>query len=155
MRARNDCQTDDEALMLQSTINDELKFTLMQREKRRDLEILKTPQIYINQNSTSKEIEEWLRGKGFSDLIVKKLHGLNGDELFDLSAHVLEGYFGQKESRRLISQIVLQKNICEVIKLYFGNKQVHNFNSKIKFILFSSFTLSSTKQFVRQNCLPN
>ncbi|KAM7359839.1 epidermal growth factor receptor kinase substrate 8 isoform 2-T2 [Cochliomyia hominivorax] len=112
MRARNDCET-DEALMLQSTINDELKFTLMQREKRKDLEILKTPQIYINQNSSPKEIEEWLRGKGFSDVIVKKLCGLNGEELFALSPHVIEGYFGQKESRRLISQIVLQKNISE------------------------------------------
>ncbi|XP_037828552.1 epidermal growth factor receptor kinase substrate 8 [Lucilia sericata] len=113
MRARNDFETDDEALMLQSTINDELKFTLMQREKRKDLEILKTPQIYINQNSSPKEVEEWLRGKGFSDVIIKKLRGLNGAELFALSPHDIEGYFGQKESRRLISQIVLQKNICE------------------------------------------
>lgn len=114
MRARNDCETDDEAFMLQSTINDELKITLMQREKRKDLEILKTPQIYIDQNSKPKEIEEWLRAKGFSDVIVKKLRGLSGEELFALSSHVIEGYFGQQDSRRLISQIVLQKNICEV-----------------------------------------
>lgn len=113
MRARNDCTTEDEALMLQSNINDELKFTLMQREKRRDLEILTTPQIYINQNSSPKEIEEWLRAKGFSDVIIKKLRGLNGEELFGLSPHIIEGYFGQQDSRRLISQIVLQKNICE------------------------------------------
>uniref|UniRef100_A0A1I8MEF4 SH3 domain-containing protein n=3 Tax=Musca domestica TaxID=7370 RepID=A0A1I8MEF4_MUSDO len=113
MRARTELDETNEALMLQSTINDELKFTLMQRERRRDLEILKTPQIYINQKSQPKEVEEWLRGKGFSDIIVKKLRGLNGEELFALSPHIIEGYFGQKESRRLISQIVLQKNISE------------------------------------------
>lgn len=114
MRARTDFDDDDEALMRQSTINDELKFTLLQRERRRDLEILKTPQIYINQKSQPKAVEEWLRAKGFPDNIVKKLRGLNGEELFALSPHIIEGYFGQKESRRLISQIVLQKNICEV-----------------------------------------
>ena len=113
MRARNDCDI-DEALMLQSTINDELKVTLLQREKRKDLEILKTPQIYINQHSSPKDVEEWLRAKGFSDVIIQKLRDLNGDELFTLSPHVIEGYFGHKDSRRLISQIVLQKNICEV-----------------------------------------
>ncbi|XP_013100000.1 epidermal growth factor receptor kinase substrate 8 [Stomoxys calcitrans] len=114
MRARTELNDDDdEALMLQYNVNDELKFTLMQREKRRDLEILKTPQIYINQRSEPKEVGEWLRAKGFSDDIVKKLRGLNGEELFALSPHIIEGYFGQRESRRLISQIVLQKNICE------------------------------------------
>lgn len=135
MRARNDCETDDEALMLQSTINDELKFTLMQREKRKDLEILKTPQIYINQHSSPKEVEEWLRGKGFSDVIVKKLRGLNGEELFALTPHVIEGYFGQKESRRLISQIVLQKNICEVCNVI--NDKLHSkFLKNFKFFYF-------------------
>ncbi|XP_037955230.1 epidermal growth factor receptor kinase substrate 8 [Teleopsis dalmanni] len=111
MRARN--ETNDEALMLQNEMNDELKYTLQQRERRRDLEILKTPQIYLDQNSKPNEVENWLRGKGFSDVIVAKLRILNGEELFALPPHVIEGYFGQKESRRLISQIVLQKNISE------------------------------------------
>ncbi|CAD6995503.1 epidermal growth factor receptor kinase substrate 8 isoform X2 [Ceratitis capitata] len=113
MRARNDNDTNDELVMLQGTINEELRATLYQRERRKDLEILTTPNIYINQYSKPKEVEEWLRAKGFPDAIVKKLSKLNGEELFALSPHVIEGYFGQKESRRLISQIVLQKNICE------------------------------------------
>lgn len=117
MRARNDNDTNDELVMLQGTINEELRATLYQRERRKDLEILTTPNIYINQYSKPKEVEEWLRAKGFPDAIVKKLSKLNGEELFALSPHVIEGYFGQKESRRLISQIVLQKNICEVSML--------------------------------------
>lgn len=146
MRARNDCETDDEALTMQDTINDELKFTLMQREKRKDLEILRTPQIYINQNSSSIEVQEWLRCKGFSDIIIKKLCGLTGDELFALSPHVIEGYFGQKESRRLISQIVLQKNICDVRK--------HTF-FVLNWLNLFVVLFSSTKRCVLLNFLQN
>lgn len=97
-----------------TTVNEELEFILKQRQQRKDLEILKTPQIYISAESTPAEVLEWLRGKGFSDTIVQKLGKMNGSMLFSLSAHTIEGYFGQKESRRLISQIVLQKNFCEV-----------------------------------------
>ncbi|XP_030370261.1 epidermal growth factor receptor kinase substrate 8 [Scaptodrosophila lebanonensis] len=113
MRARNECDADDEAYQMQGDVNDELRIMLQQRQRRKDLEILKTPEIYINQNSKPKEVEEWLRGKGFSDIIIKRLHTLNGEEIFALKPHTIESYFGQKESRRLISQIVLQKNFCE------------------------------------------
>ncbi|XP_053970054.1 epidermal growth factor receptor kinase substrate 8 isoform X1 [Anastrepha ludens] len=113
MRAREENETNDELLMLQGTINEELKATLYQRERRRDLEILTTPNVHINQYSSPQEVKEWLHAKGFPAVIINKLCKLNGEELFALSPHVIEGYFGQKESRRLISQIVLQKNICE------------------------------------------
>ncbi|XP_017112009.1 epidermal growth factor receptor kinase substrate 8 isoform X2 [Drosophila elegans] len=113
MRARNDCEADDQAYYMQDDVNDELRVLLQQRERRKDLEILKTPEIYITQNSTPREVEEWLRGKGFSDIIIKRLHTLTGEEIFALSPHTIESYFGQRESRRLISQIVLQKNFCE------------------------------------------
>ncbi|XP_043071012.1 epidermal growth factor receptor kinase substrate 8 isoform X2 [Drosophila grimshawi] len=113
MRARNDCEADDDAYLMQENVNGELRVLLQQRQQRRDLEILKTPEIYINQNSKPREVEEWLRGKGFSDNIIKRLHMLSGEEIFALSPHTIESYFGQRESRRLISQIVLQKNFCE------------------------------------------
>lgn len=119
MIPHNGSNAEVNSIYLQDNINAELKIMIMQREKRKDLDILKTPQIYIDQNSPPKEIKEWLTAKGFSDTIIKKLSGLNGKELFALSPHVIEGYFGQKDSRRLISQIVLQKNICEVS---FSNK---------------------------------
>ncbi|XP_052835055.1 epidermal growth factor receptor kinase substrate 8 isoform X1 [Drosophila gunungcola] len=113
MRARNDCEADDQAYYMQDDVNDELRVLLQQRERRKDLEILKTPEIFITQNSKPREVEEWLRGKGFSDIIIKRLHTLTGEEIFALSPHTIESYFGQRESRRLISQIVLQKNFCE------------------------------------------
>ncbi|KAH8419067.1 hypothetical protein KR222_003417 [Zaprionus bogoriensis] len=113
MRARNECDADDETYLMQDGVNDELRIALQQRQQRRDLEILKTPEIFITQNSKPKEVENWLRGKGFSDEIVKRLHTLSGEEIFALSPHTIESYFGQRESRRLISQIVLQKNFCE------------------------------------------
>lgn len=119
MRARNECDADDEAYLMQGNVNDELVIELQQRQRRRDLEILKTPEIFITQNSKPKEVEEWLRGKGFSDEIVKRLHTLSGEEIFALSPHTIESYFGQRESRRLISQIVLQKNFCEVTTSFF------------------------------------
>lgn len=115
MRARNECDADEDTYLMQDGVNDELVIALQQRQRRRDLEILKTPEIFITQNSKPREVEEWLRGKGFSDEIVKRLHTLSGEEIFGLSPHTIESYFGQRESRRLISQIVLQKNFCEVI----------------------------------------
>lgn len=114
MRARNDCEADDQLYYMQGDVHDELRLLQQQRERRKDLEILKTPEIFITQNSKPSEVEEWLRGKGFSDIIIKRLHTLSGEEIFALSPHTIESYFGRRESRRLISQIVLQKNFCEV-----------------------------------------
>ncbi|XP_055903861.1 epidermal growth factor receptor kinase substrate 8 [Eupeodes corollae] len=107
MRARNDCDTEN--LESQDVIQEELRQSMLQREKRRDLEILKTPQIYIEASSTSKEVEEWLRKKGFSDQVIKKLHGLNGSELFALPDETVDGYFCKEDSQRLKSQVLLQK----------------------------------------------
>jgi len=147
MRARNDCDADDQAYYMQDDVNDELRVLLQQRERRKDLEILKTPEIFITQNSKPREVEEWLRGKGFSDNIIKRLHTLSGEEIFALSPHTIESYFGQRESRRLISQIVLQKNFCEVsLWIYLSINYVLIFNIKYLF---------STKPFDHRSYLPN
>jgi epidermal growth factor receptor kinase substrate 8 len=37
------------------------------REKRRSLEILRTPEVYISQKSDPDEVKNWLEVKGFSD----------------------------------------------------------------------------------------
>lgn len=145
MRARNECEADDDTYLLQDGVNDELVIALQQRQRRRDLEILKTPEIFITQNSKPREVEEWLRGKGFSDEIVKRLHTLSGEEIFALSPHTIESYFGQRESRRLISQIVLQKNFCEVILNITPHR---NFNYSTS--LIPSFF--STKPFDHRSC---
>lgn len=93
-------------------VNEELKNVLtLFREKRRVLDIVKTPEIFIQQSSSPNEVEQWLKAKGFSDRVVKKLHGLNGNELFALKRHTLEDYCGSEEGRRLASQITIQRNI--------------------------------------------
>lgn len=113
-------------------MHEELKTVLtLFRDKRRILDIVKTPEIYIQQSSSADEVEKWLQAKGFSDKVVKKLNGLNGNELFALKRHSLEEYCGSDEGRRLASQITIQRNISGVscsqtIKHYGENNQTLN-----------------------------
>lgn len=103
----------------QEEMQEELRQVLtLFREKRRGLEIMKTPEIFIQQSSTSAEVEKWLKAKGFSDNVVKKLHGINGNELFALKRHTLEEYCGPDEGKRLASQITVQRNVSGV-RLWF------------------------------------
>ena len=52
-------------------MNEELKLVLDKfRRSRPHLEISKTPDVYINSNSRPKEVQEWLKLKGFSDRLV-------------------------------------------------------------------------------------
>lgn len=52
-------------------MQEELKNVLtLFRERRRNLEIVKTPEIYIQQTSSPKQVENWLTAKGFSDSTV-------------------------------------------------------------------------------------
>lgn len=96
----------------QDEMQEELKSVLtMFRDKRRILDIVKTPEIYIQQTSTAADVEQWLVAKGFSGPVVKKLNGFNGNELFSLKRHTMEDYFGTEEGRRLASQITIQRNI--------------------------------------------
>lgn len=104
-------------------MQEELKTVLtLFRDKRRILDIVKTPEIYIQQSSSPVEVEKWLTAKGFSEKVVKRLHGLNGNELFALKRHMMEEYFGSEDGRRLASQITIQRNISGVgwfFKFYF------------------------------------
>lgn len=99
----------------QDEMQEELKTVLtLFREKRRNLDIQKTPEIYIQQSSGPEDVEKWLLAKGFSENVAKRLHGLNGNELFALKRHTLEGYCGPEEGKRLASQITIQRNISGV-----------------------------------------
>ena len=52
-------------------INEELKLVLESfRQKRPHLEINKTPDVYITQHSTTKEVKHWLNMKGFDKRLV-------------------------------------------------------------------------------------
>lgn len=106
-------------------MQEELKSVLtLFRERRRNLDIVKTPEIFIQQTSTPEEVAKWLTAKGFSDRTVKKLRGLTGNELFALNRQTLEEYCGVEEGKRLASQITIQRNVSGVSSLNFCLKIV-------------------------------
>lgn len=134
----------------QDEMQEELKSVLtLFRDKRRILDIVKTPEIYIQQSSSAAEVEQWLVAKGFTGPVVKRLHGFNGNELFALKRHTMEDYFGSEEGRRLASQITIQRNIsgvseCTALHISVGvccNNQCTSFHC-----------MCSTKRRDRRNC---
>jgi len=93
-------------------VHEELKAVLeLFRERRRNLEIVKTPEVYIHQRSNPDEVQNWLRAKGFSERICKQLHDVSGNELFALTKPQLEKYCGKDEGHRLDSQLTVQRSI--------------------------------------------
>ncbi|XP_034936207.1 epidermal growth factor receptor kinase substrate 8-like protein 2 isoform X2 [Chelonus insularis] len=95
----------------QEKMQQELKYVLtMFREKKKHVEVVKTPDIFIDQLSTPREVQEWLMAKGFSEKIRRQLKEMTGSELFNLSKRQLEQYFGLTEGRRLDSQITISRN---------------------------------------------
>lgn len=102
-----------------SAQNDEMQVELRQmltmfREKQNKLAIVKTPDIYIEQSASADEVEKWLEKKGFSEDVIKKLHNINGNELFALKLNTLKDALGEKDGKRLASQIEIQRNISGV-----------------------------------------
>lgn len=96
-------------------MHEELKNVLaLFRDRRKHLDIHKTPDVFISQTSNPREVETWLRAKGFEERTVKKLTGMTGNELFGLKKQTLEEYFGIEDGRRLASQITIQKNVSGV-----------------------------------------
>lgn len=99
----------------QDEMQEELKHVLtMFREKRRNLDIMKTPEIYISQNSSADDVKSWLVAKNFSEKTQKKLNGLTGNELFALKRATLEESCGPEEGKRLASQITVQRSVSGV-----------------------------------------
>ncbi|XP_076058229.1 epidermal growth factor receptor kinase substrate 8-like isoform X3 [Oratosquilla oratoria] len=93
-------------------MNEELRMVLETfRRRRPHLEINKTPDVYISSHSTPKEVQEWLKLKGFSTRILKQFDGVDGNKMFALSRMQLEKYCGKEEGARLDSQITIQRNI--------------------------------------------
>ncbi|KAG7156838.1 Epidermal growth factor receptor kinase substrate 8-like protein 2-like, partial [Homarus americanus] len=92
-------------------MNEELRMVLESfRRQRPHLEIVKTPDVYINQGSTPEEVQSWLKLKGFSKRIMKQFEGIDGTKLFALDKKQLEEFCGVSEGARLASQITVQRN---------------------------------------------
>lgn len=126
----------------QEEVQKELKFVLtMLREKKANSSLSSDMrEIWVNQYSTSREIQTWLTVKGFSEKcidfifyldfcrfnefdystiyptcrICKQLEDMNGMELFNLSRRRLEQLCGLSEGSRLNGQLTLAKNECGV-----------------------------------------
>lgn len=93
-------------------MQEELKHVLSHvRDNRRNMEIVKTPNIYIQQSASQAEVQHWLRAKGFSEAIITRLQNLNGTRLFALQRKQLEEICGVEEGRRMHSQITVQRNV--------------------------------------------
>lgn len=96
-------------------MHEELKNVLtLFRERRRNLDIMKTPEIFIQQTSNPHEVEQWLEAKGFSEKTIKSLKGLTGNQMFALNKETLEDYCGAEEGKRLASQLTIQRNVSGV-----------------------------------------
>uniref|UniRef100_A0A0N7ZB69 SH3 domain-containing protein n=1 Tax=Scylla olivacea TaxID=85551 RepID=A0A0N7ZB69_SCYOL len=93
-------------------MNAELKMVLESfRRQRPHLEIVKTPDVFINQKSTPEEVQAWLKDKAFSKRIMKQFEGVDGEKMFTLDKNKLEEYCGPREGARLYSQITVQRNV--------------------------------------------
>ncbi|CAG2053462.1 unnamed protein product [Timema podura] len=111
-RSRKSEGTLSRAQSSQDLMQEELKAVLtMFREKRPNVEILTTPKVYINQDSSPDEVQKWLQAKSFSQNVQNKLKGVTGNEIFLLKKEDLEKYCGSTEGRRLHSQITIQRNV--------------------------------------------
>lgn len=105
------------------------------REKKRNIEINKTPDIFITQTSNPTEVQTWLKAKNFSENAQERLKGLTGNELFAMKKDTLEGYCGPEEGKRLASQITIQRNVSGV-SLYSVNFFFFKHYYKIKHSYF-------------------
>jgi len=79
-------------------------------EKQRNLDILHTPDIFIDQRSTAREVKEWLKAKQFSSRVQKQMDGMSGRQVLGMQREALEAAFGKEEGGRLDSQIILSRN---------------------------------------------
>ncbi|KPP69457.1 epidermal growth factor receptor kinase substrate 8-like protein 1-like, partial [Scleropages formosus] len=70
----------------------------------------------LNYSSPPAEVEEWLRGKGFSEATVRCLGILTGAQLFSLNKEELRSVVSD-EGARVYSQIMVQKALLEATEL--------------------------------------
>merc|ERR1712226_1442999 len=72
------------------SVQDELKSVLeVFREKGKHLDIEKTPEIFVSQDSTSKEVKNWLKAKKFSQRALDQFKNIDGRKLLSLKRNEL------------------------------------------------------------------
>ncbi|XP_043465310.1 epidermal growth factor receptor kinase substrate 8-like isoform X3 [Leptopilina heterotoma] len=89
----------------------ELKSVLtMFREKKKAKNANLESKETLDQCSTSRDVQNWLAKKGFSEKISKHLKGMTGAELLTLSSRELEHYCGIAEGKRLDEELTCFRN---------------------------------------------
>ena len=91
---------------------EELKHVLSfykEEKQKQKLDILQTPEIYIDMRSTAREVQDWLKAKQFSSRVMKNLEGMNGRQVLAMKRDALDKAFGKEEGGRLDSQITLSR----------------------------------------------
>ena len=48
---------------------------------RKSLDILQTPEIFLDQRSTPREVKEWLKAKQFSNSVLRQMEGMAGRQV--------------------------------------------------------------------------
>ena len=123
---------------------EELKHVLSfykEEKQKQKLDILQTPEIYIDMRSTAREVQDWLKAKQFSPRVLKNLEGMNGRQVLGMKRDALDKAFGKEEGGRLDSQITLSRYIVILFKLIIGNcfrnhtKYTQGKNSELRAIL--------------------
>lgn len=128
-------------------MQDELNVVLsIYKDKRTDLEIRATPEVYINQKSNPNEVQSWLKAKEFSEGLCNKFKGVSGHQLLTTSRAQCESVCGPTEGRRLFSQLQIQKSVCGVsfsmscgVCPFFSNRTIYN--------LFHSWLVPNREKF--------
>ncbi|XP_078366164.1 epidermal growth factor receptor kinase substrate 8-like isoform X2 [Oculina patagonica] len=108
-------------------INDELKRRmtnsqggLTPRAQRKDL-----PAVDLNADSSSSEVKEWLRSKGFSQSCVTALSGKSAKDMESMTKDQFKQACGDAEGSRIFSQFAVQK----------ANWKASNKGSELAFIM--------------------
>jgi len=95
---------------------DELKNVLSyykEEKGRKSLDILQTPEIFLDQRSTWREVKEWLQAKQFTSNVLRQMEGMAGRQVLSMEREQLEKAFGKEEGGRLNSQIILSRNMTK------------------------------------------
>jgi len=125
---------------------DELRHVLSfySEEKQKHLDIHKTPEIFIDQRSTGREVKEWLKAKQFSSRVLTQMDGMNGRQVLGMQREALEAAFGKEEGGRLDSQIILSRN---------QTKYTQGKNSELRAILEKAKKRAEDKKSTSQDLL--
>lgn len=102
---------------ISTDVNEELKnIWPIFKQKRPQINVKKTPKVFIKSTSTAEDVQIWLKEKSFSENLQKELLGLNGEQILSFNKDhfdAIEKRF-KGEGKRFQSQVTLQKEFSGV-----------------------------------------